>query len=298
MSNRTVSAIVVFRRTDFIASCLESLDRQTAPALETIVIDNSCDPSFRDGLQRRYPAVRWLVRAENMPYGAALNAGIRESRGEFVLCLNDDVQLEPEYLKRAVQGFSFDDKVGMVSGKILRFDKVTIDSTGQFLTFVYTARERGYGRRDAGQFEQPQEVFGVTGAVALYRRQMLEAIQEKNGYFDPDFGYFYEDLDMSWRARRSGWIARYIPTAKAYHARGGTVRRSEGRDRWPARNYLSDDLYCNLIKNRYLMIRKNERPWRYFLRLPLVVLYDLAQWLHLVIFRPRLLRKISRRISL
>ena len=108
----------------------------------------------------------------------------------------------------------------MVSAKVLRADGKTIDSTGLFLSVWRTAGERGHGLIDTGRFEREEYIFGVNGAVAFYRRQMLEEIKIGQEYFDPDFHIFYEDLDMAWRAQRAGWRGYYIPQAIAYHARG------------------------------------------------------------------------------
>src|SRR5512135_1415452 len=187
MSNESVSVVVVFRRPDYIASCLEALGAQTVAAGEIIVIDNSQDAVFSGRMRSRYPFVRWFAQAQNLSYCASLNAGISLAGGAFILCLNDDVRLARDYIEEALKGFCADPKIGMVSGKILRADELTLDSTGQFLSLFYTARERGYGHKDTGRFDRPGRVFGVTGAVGFYRKRMLEDIKEGRHYFDPEF---------------------------------------------------------------------------------------------------------------
>jgi GT2 family glycosyltransferase len=162
----------------------------------------------------------------------------------------------------------------MVSGKVLRFDKKTLDTTGLFLSLWRTAKERGYGIKDRGQFDQSEYIFGVNGAVAFYSRKMLEDIKIKGSYFDVDYRIFYEDLDISWRAHNFGWKAYYIPQAVAYHARGATVRPAGGIGKPHARRYLTEELQQNLIINRYCTIIKNEGLFSLLLHLPFILFYD------------------------
>jgi GT2 family glycosyltransferase len=286
-----VSVIIVSAGiNNFLKGCLESVEIQTYPSSEVIVIDNSRNPNFARQIANLYPQVKVYSNQQNLFYCQALNKGILLSRGEFLLCLNDDVILDKEFISRALKGFSIEPAIGMVSGKILRWQKNIIDSTGLFLTLWRTARERGYGLFDRGQFQEPGYIFGVNGAVAFYRRKMLEEIKEGEYYFDPDFRIFYEDLDISWRAQLAGWRGYYLPNALAYHLRGGTVRSAPGIDKPCARRFLNDSLHLDLIKNRYLVIIKNESALDFFLHLPAIALYEFFLWCYLIIFRPRIVK--------
>jgi GT2 family glycosyltransferase len=179
----------------------------------------------------------------------------------------------------------------MVSGKVLRKDAITIDSAGLFLSPWRTASERGYGSKDRGQFNKEEYIFGVNGAVAFYRREMLEAIKIESEYFDTDYHFFYEDLDVAWRARLFGWEGYYIPGAVAYHLRGGSVRPGKGVNKPYARRYLNNQLHLDLLKNRYLTLIKNESMADFILRLPFILLYDILAWAYILFFRPSLIIK-------
>lgn len=274
MSSQLVSVIVVSAGTkEYLEPCLGSLSAQSYKNIEIIVIDNS-------------------LRAKALSYCAALNQGIEKSRGEFILCLNDDVVLEKDFIQEALKGFLVSEKVGMASGKILRFDKKTIDSTGLFLSPWFTPEERGYSLKDKGQFEKAEYIFGVSGSAAFYRRKMLEAVKDRFGYFDQRFAFFFEDLDLAWRANRQGWRAYYIPCAIAYHLRGGTARGKSGRGKVFARRYLSADLHVCLLKNRYLTLLKNASWPDLALRLPLIIFYDCAAWAWALCFAPAAIKKL------
>jgi len=290
-SNKIVSVIIVSRGlSNYAENCLASLKYQTRTDLEIIIIDNSLHPAFSQKINNLYPDIKIYLSQENLFYSQALNIGIEMSKGEFILCLNDDVVLDRRFIEEAMGGFSIEEGIGMVSGKILRCEGKTIDSTGLFLSLWRTAKERGYGAKDEAQYEKEEYIFGVNGAVAFYRRKMLEQIREGAECFDSDFHIFYEDLDIAWRAQRRGWKGYYIPKAIAYHVRGGTVREAAGIGKSYARHYLSNELHVDLIKNRYLAIIKNESFLSFLLHWPGIFLYDFLAWGYLLLFRPRVIK--------
>lgn len=274
-----------------LPACLDSIRRQTCTRSLTVCIDNSADPGFGNALSSRYPWVERVTPEKGLCYSRSLNLGISQGSAEFVLCMNDDLILEPDYLERALSGFSMDEKIGMVSGKILRLDAVTLDSTGLFLSHSRTAVERGYGKKDRGQFQRPGYCFGVTGAAGFYRRAMLEDVRIGPGvYFDPEYRYFYEDLDVAWRAQRRGWKGYYLPGAVARHLRGGSLRRKSGIGRAFARRFLDEHLNAELIKNRYLTMIRNDRLSGILKNFLFIIGYELASWAYILFFRPGVVR--------
>ncbi len=298
-SGKLVSVIIVTTGVkDYLWRCLDSIKCQSHRSLEVIVIDNSCNPDFSSAIPQHFSPLKLCVSERNMFYCASLNRGIGLSSGEFVLCLNDDVVLDKEFIKEALKGFFLKERIGMVSGKLLRRDGSLLDSAGLFLSIWRTAKERGYGRKDSGRFEKEGFIFGVNGAAAFYRRKMLDEVKEKRGYFDERFRIFYEDLDIAWRAQRKHWQAYYIPRAIAYHARGGTVRSEKGVGKAVARRYLSNQLHADLIKNRYLAILKNESAAGFFLYLVPMILHELAAWTYILLRRPGVIRALSTRPGL
>lgn len=298
MSNRLVSIIVVTCGiNDYPKFCLDSIKEQIHSNFEIIVIDNSLNKNFHRELKQCYPDIKLYFSSRNLFYCEALNLGIQISRGDFILCLNDDVVLDKSFIQEALKGFSIDKRIGIVSGKILRFDKKIIDSTGLFLSIWRTAKERGYGLKDKGQYEKEGYIFGVNGAVAFYRRKMLENVKLDSDYFDTDYHIFYEDLDIAWRAQNLGWRAYYVPCAIAYHHRGATVRANHGIDKPYARRYLSDVLHLNLINNRYFTLIKNESCLDFLLHLPFILFYDFLVLSYILFFRPHLIKKFFSNIK-
>jgi GT2 family glycosyltransferase len=290
-SSALVSIIIVtIGAQDYLWHCLDSVKAQSYSNLEVIVIDNSLYVDFSAKLRQSFTFIKLYLSAQNLYYGVSLNKGIELSQGKFILCLNDDVILDAGFIQEGIRGFLIKENIGSVSGKILRGNRKTLDSTGLFLSVWRTAKERGYGKCDLGQFQKPGFIFGVNGAVAFYRKEMLEKIKDRNGYFDSRFGMFYEDLDVSWRAQKRGWLAYYIPTAVAFHVRGGSFRPDSGIGKAIARRYLKDQLHCDLIKNRYLTILKNEKFFSFLLHFIPILIYDLCVWIYVILFRPKVIR--------
>ena len=289
--------IVTIGAKDYTQLCLNSLLEQTYIPFEIIVMDNSSKPNFSQELSQLYPSVKIYSSANNLFYAGALNRGIKLSRGEFTLCLNDDVVLDRKFIQEGLAGFSVKDRIGLVSGKVLRSNGKILDSTGLFLTLSRTAKDRGYGRLDLKRFEKPGFIFGVNGAAVFYRKKMLDEIKEEEGYFDSRFHMFYEDLDISWRAKRKGWFAYYTPAAVAYHVRGGSFRPDSGIDKAIARRYLNEQLHYELIKNRYLTILKNETFLGFFLHLIPILIYDLYIWACILFFQPKFIKFIFAKIK-
>ncbi|MFA5062804.1 MAG: glycosyltransferase [Candidatus Omnitrophota bacterium] len=289
-TNTLVSVVIVTCGVgNYLSDCLDSLEPQRQDFREAIIIDNSLNPDFFRRIKERYSWAQIYPSEVNLYYCASLNKGIELSGGEFILCLNDDVSLAKDFIHNALKGF-FNDNIGMVSGKILRKDKKTLDSAGLFLTNYRTAKERGYALSDTGKFAEAGFIFGASGCAAFYRRKMLESIKEGKDYLDTDLRMFYEDLDVSWRSSRRGWKSYYIPEAIAYHARGGSFRPESGLNKPMAVRYLSDRLFSDLIKNRYIVMLKNERFSRFILNIVPIVLYDLCLWGYVFLFRPKVIK--------
>ena len=288
-----VSVIVITAGlSGYFKQCIDSVRNQAAAALEIIVIDNSLEEKYHLSIQKDYPDILLYTSPKNLYYCQALNIGINMSSGDFILCLNDDVVLEKDFIRNCLKAFDLDKRIGMVSAKVLRPDKRIIDTTGLFLSIWRTAKDRGYGSADCGRYENEEYIFGVNGAAAFYRKCMLDQIKIDAEYFDTEYNIFYEDLDIAWRAHNLGWKCFYMPSAVAYHARGQTVRRNVGVGKSKARLYLNNELNYDLIKNRCLTIIKNESLLGFLLHLPFILIYDIFSLVYILLFRPVVLKKL------
>jgi len=290
-ANLMISVVIVnYNRKDLLSQCLDSIRAQGFKDIEIIVVDNASLDDSVEMLRAYYPEVRLIQNTKNLLFCKPYNQGIDASKGNFVLCLNNDCFLDKDYLKEALWAMGLDNNIGMVSGKILRMDRKAIDSTGLFLGRNRKAVERGYGRKDKGQYEKSGYVFGVSGSCAFFRKKMLLDIKDEFGYFDERFEMYYEDLDLCWRANKKGWKAYYNPKAVAYHIRGGTAIVKDERAKCMGGlnlPYIKDELRKKYILNRYRCIRKNDTLRGILLNIPFILLYEIKIWGYMALIRFR-----------
>lgn len=291
-----VSVIVVsWNSRGFLVDCLRSVEAQTHGDVETIVVDNGSTDGSADLVASRFPKAILIRNAANEGFCRANNAALKRATGVFILCLNADAILDPGFIETALTGFTEAHRVGMVSGKILRFDGVTIDSAGQILTRARRIVDRGYGERDGGRFDEPCEVFSVCGAAALYWRGMIDAVSEGGELFDESFFAFGEDMDLAWRAQRAGFRARYQPAARARHFRGGTQPEKRGvlgRLFQTARRPPA--IRAHIVKNRWLMILKNDSLGGFLRDLPFIAGWEICQAAWLILAAPKTIPHLWR----
>jgi len=190
-----------------------------------------------------------LIRSQsNTGFARAHNDLIRSYPAEFVLVLNPDAVLMPEFLERIVGALESRSDAASATGKLLRFDGTTLDSTGIVMLRSQRHLDRGADEPDRGQFEKPEDVFGPSGAAALYRLKALQDVAIDGQFFDEDFFAYREDADLAWRCRLMGWTSIYVPSAVALHRRRVTPER---------RSQLSALINYHSVKNRFLLRLNN-----------------------------------------
>jgi GT2 family glycosyltransferase len=241
-----VSALVVtWDSVADIATCLVSLDELTHPSLEIVVLDNASIDGTTTVVaelcaQRRRHPLRLVQAERNLGFCGAVNAGVRSTINDAVLLVNPDATLAPDALTRMLEVLITHPSCGSVQPRLRRplvaGEAVPrIDTTGHVLTRPRLVLNRGAGQPDDGRFETPGEVFGVSGAVALHRRTMLEDVARGTGpareYLADDLVAYFDDVELDLRARTRGWTARYAPAAVGTHARAGASRRRRRRVR-------------------------------------------------------------------
>jgi len=288
---KLVSVVIINRnKAGLLKKCLAAVFNQTYTDVEVILVDNASDDGSVEMACNDFPNVRIVQNASNMLVAKSYNQGIALSNGEYILCINNDVFLNKDYLEKALPKFGINSKIGSISGKILNPQTEKIDSTGQFLTLTRRAYERGYKQVDKNKFKECY-IWGVTGACLLCKKEMLDDIKINNEYFDEEYRAYLEDLDLNWRAHNAGWRSYFTPDAVAYHYRGSTGWRNRGR--WGYLN-LSNEFKFQLIKNRYATIVKNETLSGFIKHIPFIFLYDMYLWIFLLFKSPGFILKFIK----
>lgn len=241
---------------------LASAAAQRGVSVEIVVVDNASSDASREVARGFAPAARLLSLPENAGFAAAMNAGIAGTSGRYVLALNPDCRLAPDFAATLARRLDARPDVGSASGRILRAEgpdlapTPRLDSTGIVFTPSGRHFDRGSEETAEGRYLAEEEVAGVTAAAGFYRREALESAKISTGYFDADFFLYREDADLAWRLSRLGWKCLYVPDAVAWHRRRNLPERRRGMP--PAANLHS-------VKNRFLL-RINNQSREEFLR--------------------------------
>ncbi|RMG97104.1 MAG: glycosyltransferase family 2 protein [Chloroflexi bacterium] len=261
LSEKVVVSVVVvnWNGRSWLAQCLPSLQAQSFREFEIIVVDNGSRDGSVNWLNKNWPQVRVISLPQNTGFAHANNVGISAARGEYIVALNNDTRVGPDWLAAMVTAVSTAPNIGMIACQIRIWDEPhLLDSAGIEVDQAGIAWNRGW-RQPVTTATTPCEVFGPSGAAALYRRIMLEQI----GFFDTDYFAYYEDVDLAWRAQKAGWRCLYTPAACVWHKHSASARRTP-----------TYKLFL-LGRNKWWTILKNYEWPALVKALPLILAYDL-----------------------
>jgi GT2 family glycosyltransferase len=247
---------------------------QRYPAREVIVVDNASTDGTIDILEQFEDRCQIIYNEENAGFAAAQNQAMGLANGHWVMTLNPDVLLLPNFIQSLVDAGNFDPNIGTVCGKLLTMSstfeipaKPVVDSTGIYFNPMLRHLDRGSQEVDNGHYLQYEFVFGATAAAALYRREMIDDISLDGEFFDSDFFVYREDADVAWRAQLLGWKCIYVPYARGYHVR----KVLPGN-----RGALPPEINMHSVKNRFLMRIKNISPDLYRRNIFSITLRDIT----------------------
>ncbi|MBS5316739.1 MAG: glycosyltransferase family 2 protein [Clostridiales bacterium] len=203
----------------YLGQCLESIYLQDYIDYEIIVVDNHSTDNIEELIERYYEKKLIFIKLDkNYGFSRAVNEGIKQAKGKYVLLLNNDTELHQSFLSNIVVAMERDQKVFAVSSKMIQYrNRNLIDDAGDEYTVIGWAQKRGEGKT-IDCFTKRQRVFSACAGAALYRKSIFEEI----GYFDETFFAYLEDIDISYRANIFGYKNVYEPNAIVYHIGSAT----------------------------------------------------------------------------
>jgi GT2 family glycosyltransferase len=285
MNSRVLVSIVTYNSGQYLRACLESLRVQTYRDFSVSLWDNASTDDTLKTIEEFRDSLSFVhLSKDNLGFCAAHNRLIILAAVDYVLVLNPDVILDPQFIEILVREMDMDPRSGSATGKLLRqpdiasparrsSDKKILDTTGIYMTPNQRHFDRGSGELDIGLYDKQEYVFGASGAAAFYRKAMLEDIREGSEYYDESFFAYREDADLAWRAQWMGWRCLYVPEAKGYHARKVIP---ENRTTLPALINLHS------FKNRFLLRIKNMDCGTYARFFVSITLRDAAVMIYLL----------------
>ena len=256
-------AIPSLHRPDLTSRCIDFIQKQTLPQSEweIVVIENEARPDkiLPDPLP---PNTRRIELPDNEGTTGSINRAVESTESRYVLLLNNDIELEPDYIERLVTALDSDATLGFATGKLRRATQRThLDGAGDAMLMAGGAYRLGHLDPDNGQFDRAMPVMAGCGAAVLYRRGTFLS----SGGLDLEFFAYLDDLDLGLRAQLLGFGGLYLPEAIAYHIGSAT---------------LGDTLHPRVVeyltRNQiFLLLKDYPRPVLFRL-LPRILVY---QWM-------------------
>lgn len=214
---RKVSIVIPnYNGKHFLEDCLKAVFAQRIEDQEVIVVDNGSTDGSLEYLNT-VPEVRTIRLDQNYGFCRAVNEGIKAADSDYVILLNNDTEVDPEFASELLRAVKSDEKIFSCSSKMIQFyDREHMDDAGDY----YCALGWAFGRGKnvpIHQYEQPAEIFAACAGAAIYRKKLLEEL----GYFDEAHFAYLEDIDIGYRARIHGYRNVYAPKAVVYHVGSG-----------------------------------------------------------------------------
>lgn len=227
----------------FIKTCLDSLYAQVdAPSYHVLVIDNGSTDGSAEVVKESFPQTELVCLGENTGFCHAVNMGISFSQSSYVILLNNDTKVYPDFIKSLYESIHGNDKVFSVSAKMLMWDNPTLlDGAGDRYMICGYSYARGKGQK-ADLYNEPAEIFSACGGAAIYRKSVFYEI----GLFDELHFAYLEDLDIGYRAQIYGYRNYYEPKAQVIHY--GSASTGSRYNPWKTEISAANNVYV-VFKN-------------------------------------------------
>jgi len=267
--------------------CIESLKKINTQSisLTILVIDNGSkeELGLKDSEQGNLKIK--IIRSErNLGFSGGHNVGIKyalEKGAEFVLILNNDTYVDKNFLKELISAAEKDVKKGILSPKIyfapgfeFHKDRYRKDELGKVFWYAggimdwknVIGHHRGVDEVDVGQFGKKEEIEYASGCCMLVKKEVFERV----GFFDEKYFLYYEDGDLSMRARKGGFKIMYVPTSVVYHKNAGSAGGSGSilQDYYITRNRLFFGFKYASLRAKIALVKESiktlflGRPWQ------------------------------------
>jgi GT2 family glycosyltransferase len=221
-----VSVIILnYNGVHHLRECLDSVLETNYPRFEVIFVDNnSSDSSVEFVLNKILPSwvtskipLKIVQSPSNLGFAGGSNLGLRYCKGSYVVFLNNDTKVHPNWIRELVKIMERNRSIGIAQPKILKYGTIDdIDSVGINLYLAGISATRV--ELNKSRYNVVHTIPAAHAGIAMFRKSMLEEI----GGFDQDYFMMREDDDISLRTWLSGWRIVLVPQSIVYHKGGGS----------------------------------------------------------------------------
>jgi len=210
-----VSIIIVnYNGKDYLQKCLESLMKINYKNYEIILVDNNSTDQSIEFVKNTYPSVIIIKLDRNYGFAEPNNIGAKIAKGDFLLFLNNDTEVSPNFIEKMVNVLNQDSKIAICQSLLLKPNQ-EIDSSGDYVDEL----GRAYSSRK--KLTEVKEILSARGASMMVRKDSFWDL----GGFDKNFFASFEDVDLCWRAWLWGYKIVLVPDSIVYHKVGSTVQK-------------------------------------------------------------------------
>ena len=221
----SVTIIVVnYDGVDHLGPCLDSIRALDYPSalVTTMLVDNDSHDGSRELLKAQYPWVDVLKQSTNLGFSPAVNLAAQKATTECIALLNNDMRVDPQWLRALVGRYDPAQGFVCVAGAILDWDGTHLDFGDGTINFHGFGQQQGFGRPMTDVVLQDSKVLPFAcGGAMLVGREIFNDL----GGFDPKFFAYFEDVDFGWRLSVCGYRTRLAAEARSYHRHHGTSSR-------------------------------------------------------------------------
>lgn len=259
MSKKGLLSIVIlnYNGMNFLENCIESIVRETNHENEIIVVDNKSPDSSGEVFSKKYPKIKFILNKKNVGVPEGLNIGIKNSNGEYIVLLNNDLVVTPDWFQPLLEAYK-KNGIALYQPKFVKMtDSSIIDGVGNMINIFGFGFAREKGMKDNGQYSDLEEISYASGTCMFAPRKIFDEI----GLFDEKFFAYHEELDIGWRARLFGYNSYFVPQSVIKHF---------GSASWK----WSGEKFYLLERNRWLVLLKNYSIFTLLRLLPSLLLIE------------------------
>ena len=213
-----VSIIILnYNAGKLLEECINSIRQSNYKNYEIVVVDNNSNDQSHVECKEKFPSINLIENEKNLGYCEGNNVGIRSSKGKFVIILNPDTIVDPNWIDELLLGYQkFGD--GIYQPKFLTIDNESIiQSTGNMIQLFGFGYSRNKGDKDENQFNKIEIIDYASGTCLFTSKKILTELD----LFDSFLFAYHDDLDICWRARMQGIHSYYVPTSIVFHPSEG-----------------------------------------------------------------------------
>jgi len=232
-SSPLVSIIILnYNARELLLNCVESVFKTNYSNIEVIIVDNASKDKSYLKCKEKFDKIHLIENKENLGYCEGNNVGMRLAKGEFMVILNPDTIVSPNWLTELLSAYSITGE-GLYQPKILSlYENNVIQSTGNMLHLFGFGFARDKGILDNNQHNKIERIGYASGTCLFTSTKVLERV----GLFDSFLFLYHDDLDLGWRSAQLGIGSYYVPNSIIYHAESYSLKWSSRKFFWLERN--------------------------------------------------------------